>query len=48
MAVAIWKQTGYYMVLFLGGLQGLSRDVFEAAELDGASGFQGWPASPCP
>lgn len=40
MVVAIWKQMGYYMVLFLAGLQGLSRDVFEAAELDGASGFQ--------
>ena len=40
MAVAVWKLTGYYMVLFLGGLQGLSRDVFEAAELDGGGGLQ--------
>jgi sn-glycerol 3-phosphate transport system permease protein len=40
MVVAIWKQTGYYMVLFLAGLQGLSREVFEAAELDGANGPQ--------
>lgn len=40
MAIAIWKLTGYYLVLFLGGLQGLARDVFEAADLDGASPFQ--------
>lgn len=40
MLLAVWKQTGYYLVLFLAGLQGLSRDVFEAAELDGAGGFQ--------
>jgi sn-glycerol 3-phosphate transport system permease protein len=40
MLIAIWKQSGYFMVLFLGGLQSLSRDVFEAADLDGASGWQ--------
>ncbi len=40
MAIAIWKQTGYYLVLFLSGLQGLSNDVFEAAALDGANGLQ--------
>lgn len=40
MVVAIWKFTGYYMILFLAGLQGLSPDVFEAAALEGANGFQ--------
>jgi sn-glycerol 3-phosphate transport system permease protein len=38
--LAVWKLTGYYLVLFLGGLQSLSRDIFEAAGLDGATGYQ--------
>jgi len=38
MLIAIWKQTGYFMVFYLAGLQGLPASVFEAAELDGASG----------
>jgi sn-glycerol 3-phosphate transport system permease protein len=33
----IWKQAGYYMIFFLAGLQGLSADVLEASQLDGAS-----------
>ncbi|MCL4543297.1 MAG: sugar ABC transporter permease [Chloroflexi bacterium] len=40
MVIAIWKQTGYYTILCLAGLQGLSRDLFEAADIDGASGWQ--------
>lgn len=35
--MAVWKQAGYYMVFYLAGLQGLSSDYFEAAQLDGAS-----------
>lgn len=38
--VAIWKQTGFYMILYLAGLQALPGDVYEAADLDGASGWQ--------
>ncbi len=37
MIVAIWKQTGFYMILYLAGLQSLPTDVYEAADLDGAS-----------
>jgi len=37
MIVAIWKQTGFYMLLYLAGLQSLPADVYEAADLDGAS-----------
>jgi len=37
MLVTIWKQTGFYMILYLAGLQNLPQDVFEAADLDGAS-----------
>ena len=38
--VAVWKNSGYYMVFYLAGLQNLPEDVFEAAALDGASGWQ--------
>ena len=37
MIVATWKNTGYYMIFYLAGLQSLPTDVFEAAALDGAS-----------
>jgi sn-glycerol 3-phosphate transport system permease protein len=37
MLTTIWKQAGYYMIFFLAGLQGLSTDVLEASQLDGAS-----------
>lgn len=36
----LWKQAGYYMIFFLAGLQGLSSDVLEASQLDGASYLQ--------
>lgn len=35
--VSIIKNFGYYMVLFIAGLQGISEDLYEAASLDGAS-----------
>jgi sn-glycerol 3-phosphate transport system permease protein len=38
--VAIWKNSGYYMVFYLAGLQNLPEDVYEAASLDGANGWQ--------
>lgn len=38
--VAIWKNSGYYMVFYLAGLQNLPEDVYEAAALDGANGWQ--------
>ncbi|MCL4487181.1 MAG: sugar ABC transporter permease [Chloroflexi bacterium] len=40
MIVGIWKQTGYFMIFYLAGLQGLPHEIFEAAELDGASTIQ--------
>lgn len=39
-AVTIWKASGYYMVLYLAGLQGLPRDLEEAAMIDGANRWQ--------
>jgi sn-glycerol 3-phosphate transport system permease protein len=35
--VNIWSQTGYYMLFYLAGLQSIPRDLYEAADLDGAS-----------
>lgn len=40
MFVSIWKDAGYFMIFYLAGLQNLPADVFEAAELDGASRWQ--------
>ncbi len=40
MLLGIWKQTGYYMIFFLAGMQGLPHDIYEAAKLDGASILQ--------
>lgn len=34
--VQIWHSIGYYMVLYLAGLQGIPNDLYEAAEIDGA------------
>ncbi len=38
--VAIWKNSGYYMIFYLAGMQNLPSDVYEAAALDGASEWQ--------
>ncbi len=34
-----WKGTGYYMVLFLAGLQNIPDEYYEAAKIDGANGW---------
>lgn len=36
----IWKFVGYFMMIYLAGLQAVSRDLIEAARLDGASSFR--------
>lgn len=37
MIVFAWKTIGYNMVIFLAGLQGVSRQLYEAASIDGAN-----------
>ena len=37
---SVWKNMGYYMVIYLAGLQGCNPDLNEAAELDGANRWQ--------
>ena len=40
MIVAVWKQAGYYMVMILAGLQSIPKQLYEAAEIDGANGLK--------
>jgi len=37
---SVWKNMGYYMVIYLAGLQGVNPELYEAANLDGASNWQ--------
>jgi multiple sugar transport system permease protein len=37
--VGIWSLLGYQVVIFLAGLQAISREYYEAAEMDGAGWF---------
>ncbi|MFB2769893.1 carbohydrate ABC transporter permease [Pelatocladus sp. BLCC-F211] len=39
MAVTVWKGLGYYMVIYLAGLQSIPSDVYEAAAIDGSDGI---------
>jgi putative chitobiose transport system permease protein len=39
MAVTIWKGLGYYMVIYLAGLQSIPTELYEAASLDGSDGW---------
>ncbi|MEJ7799252.1 MAG: sugar ABC transporter permease [Ilumatobacter sp.] len=38
--MTVWRDTGYYMVIFLAGLQTIPRELNEAAALDGAGAWQ--------
>ncbi|MGM8317299.1 carbohydrate ABC transporter permease, partial [Clostridium perfringens] len=38
-ALSIWQGMGYQMIIFLGGLQAISPSLYEAAEIDNASGW---------
>lgn len=40
MAVTIWKGLGYYMVIYLAGLQSIPDDIYEAAAIDGSDGIR--------
>ena len=37
---SMWKYMGYYMVIYLAGLQGIPSELYEAASLDGANTWQ--------
>jgi len=36
-ALSVWKNVGYFMVIFLAALQGIPQELYEAAALDGAT-----------
>ncbi|XLM20926.1 sugar ABC transporter permease, partial [Chromobacterium piscinae] len=40
MFITVWRGIGWYMVLYLAGLQSIPADVHEAAQLDGAGRWQ--------
>ena len=39
-ATSIWKETGWSAILYLAGIAGISPELYEAAEVDGANRFQ--------
>ena len=38
--VSVWRNAGYYMVMYLAGLQGVPAELYEAATVDGANGWK--------
>jgi multiple sugar transport system permease protein/sn-glycerol 3-phosphate transport system permease protein len=38
--VAIWQQSGYCMLIYLARLQAVNRELYDAAQVDGANGMQ--------
>ncbi len=46
--IGIWSIIGYNMVLFLSGLQEIPGDYYEAASIDGATGFKQFWHITCP
>lgn len=39
MVVTVWKGLGYYMVIYLAGLQSIPAELYEAAAIDGSDGY---------
>ncbi|MEF2072669.1 carbohydrate ABC transporter permease [Consotaella aegiceratis] len=40
LGVIVWKYFGFHMMLFIAGLQAIDKNVLEAADIDGATGWQ--------
>ena len=40
MAMDVWSASGYYMIIFLAGLEAVPRELYEAARLEGATAWQ--------
>ncbi len=38
--VLVWQRLGYYMIIYLAGLQGIPKELIEASKINGASRFQ--------
>jgi multiple sugar transport system permease protein len=46
--MAVWKNFGYNMIIFIAGLQNVPRELYEAASIDGASPWQQFKAITLP
>ena len=40
MILSIWQGVGFQMIIILAGLQGISPELYEASDIDGANGLQ--------
>ncbi len=40
MFLYIWQFTGYFVILYINGLQSIPRHLYESAAMDGAGGWQ--------
>jgi raffinose/stachyose/melibiose transport system permease protein len=40
LVVIVWKYFGFHMMLYIAGLQGIDKNLYEAAEIDGAGAWQ--------
>jgi ABC-type sugar transport system permease subunit len=38
--MSVWKETGFFLILFLAGLSSIPTDVYEAARIDGAGAWR--------
>ncbi|MEO8231971.1 MAG: sugar ABC transporter permease [Ignavibacteriota bacterium] len=38
--MSVWKSFGYNMIIFIAGLQNIPEDLYEAASIEGATGWQ--------
>jgi ABC-type sugar transport system permease subunit len=38
--MSVWKETGFFLILFLAGLSSIPPDVYEAARIDGAGAWR--------
>jgi multiple sugar transport system permease protein len=47
-AVTVWWTVGFNVLLFIAGLQSIPQEYYEAAALDGASGFRRFAHITCP
>lgn len=46
--MTIWSSVGYYMVIYLAGLQGIPEELYEAVRIDGAGGWGAFRAITLP
>jgi ABC-type sugar transport system permease subunit len=46
--MTVWGRTGFNMVIYLAGLQGIGQELYEAAELEGAGAWQRFRAITLP